>query len=96
MGAAAGNDGAEHIRPVVAAVVAIDLRCAPEFANAEDEGGFEQPAIGEIFDERGQPGVELGREGLHLVEVVAMRVPAAEADFDEANAVFHHAAGQDQ
>ena len=39
--AAASDDGAKDVGPVIAAVVAVDLRRAAEFADAKDEGRLE-------------------------------------------------------
>ena len=60
--AAAGQHGTEHVVPVVAAVVAVDLGRAAEFAEHGHERLVEQAALGQIGEQRRQGRVERRRQ----------------------------------
>ena len=82
--ACAGDDAGVAVRPVVAAVWAVVvaagadafLGTAAEFADGDDEGGFEEPALVEVVDESGETAVEHGGGlFLHAVEETGVAVP---------------------
>ena len=81
---------------MVAAVAALlDLRRAAELAHPHDQRRVEQAAVLQVGHQRRPGGVERRAEGLHLVEVVLVRVPAAEGDLDEGHVALDQAAGQE-
>ena len=74
--ARAGEQDRLHLRPVLAAALAVDLRRAAEFAHDDDERFFQQAAAGEVVEQGADGGV--GRRGeavLQVREVVLVRVP---------------------
>ena len=75
--AAAGQEGAADLRPVVAAGAAVDSRRAAELAPGDDRHVVEHAANFQVFDQGAQALVELGAVVAHQAEVVAVRVPAA-------------------
>ena len=84
--AAAGQECAADLRPVVAAGTIVDLRRAAEFAPGDDRHIVEHAADVEIFDQGAQALIELAAVIAHQVEVLAVAVPAAEAERDAADA----------
>src|SRR5439155_167724 len=57
-----------------------------ELAAADDERRVEEVLVGEVFDQGAHGRVELARELGDVLEVLLVRVPAAESDLDEGNA----------
>src|SRR5262249_6797871 len=94
--AAAGEDDAEHLGPVVAAGLIVDRRRAAELAHAHDQRVSEPAAVVQVLYQRGECRVELVAQRFDSGEIVGVCVPAVQRDFDEAHAVFdqparHHA-----
>ena len=100
-GAAAGHEGGEGLRVVVASGfaaeggVGFDHGGAPEFAAPDDEGFIEESVAFEVLNEGGG-----GLGGLFaIVDGVAFDVgvgiPTGVVDVDEADAALDHAAGEE-
>src|SRR5207253_19089 len=64
----------------------VDTRRATEFAANYQQNLLVEAAIGAIFEECGDGVIDLGTEVFHAVGDVAVHVPAAEVDGDEADA----------
>ena len=73
---------------MVAAGVFIDPRRAAEFRRQDDECRSEQAALFEILDQRSHRTVELRTLLVHLVEHVAVHVPAAKLHLHAPHARF--------
>ena len=82
---AAGHEDGVAIRPVIAAVGAellrvLDLRRPAEFTHPDDQSLVQQPRRFEVLDQGGHGLVgDRQQPVLELVEIVAVRVPAAVA-----------------
>ena len=76
--AAAGEQGAGDVRPVVAAGVLVDLGRAAELAPDDDRHVLVEPARVEVVDQGRQGLIELREVRAALAEVVPVEVPAAE------------------
>ncbi len=97
--ASSGHPHGEAVGVVVASVVALGGRGAPEFAAPEDEGIFEEAAGLEVGEETGDGFVDFGCVlGVALVEI-AMLVPLdvgiAVGDLDETDAALQETAGHE-
>ena len=80
--AAAQHGQAPGPRVVVAArlgAAGVDVRRAAELAHPDHQRAVEQAAVLQVVDQRGDRRVDLPGERLDAVEVVLVRVPAAEA-----------------
>ena len=92
--AAAADHDRPASRPVIAARVLIDPRRAAELTHPDDRGRLEQPAVGQVGDQRRHALVELGEKPLRQrVEIVGVRVPAVERDLDIGHAAFDEPPG---
>src|SRR5262245_2975610 len=80
---------------MVAAAVGIDARRAAEFAGANDKRVIEQATALEVLEQSREGLIELAAQIARAVEVVQMRVPVAERDFDECDARFNQTAGEE-
>src|SRR5205823_11911575 len=58
--------------------VRVDLRSAAELAHPEDERAVEQTALLQVADQRRHRPIDLPRQPLDAIEIVLMRVPAAQ------------------
>src|SRR5207253_8636402 len=84
---------AEHHRPaaspVVAARILIDSRRSAEFAHPGDDRALPESLLNQIFDKCGHALIERGQALIgECLEVVLVRVPAAEIDFDADGALL--------
>ena len=86
--AAAGKRSAPCVGPVVAPVVGVDARRAPEFAHTRHERRPEAAATTEVTQQRGERRVQDGHLRPGPVEVVLVRVPPVEHDLDELHAAL--------
>ena len=103
LNAAAGQDDAVAVGPVVAPGVAVDLGRPPKFAHCDHQGFLEQTAAGEIIDQ-GREGL-VGRRNqivLEPAEDVLVRVPVGclsvmltVVNGDEPNAGLNQTPGQE-
>src|SRR5258705_9612203 len=85
------------MRPMIAAGIFIHLGRAPEFAEAEDERGFEQAALIEIGDERRETLVERCELAAFVAgENIRVMVPAAAVAGDKGDADFYQATAEEQ
>ena len=91
--AAAGQHHAEHLGPVVAAGVGVDLRRPAELRRNHDQRRIEQPAAVQVADQRGEGLVEAGNWPRHAVLDAAVHVPAAVGQRHEAHARRHQPPG---
>src|SRR5262245_11476777 len=66
----------------------IDLRRPAELTGAKHNGRLQKIAVIEVAQQRGEGGVENLGLSRSAFEVVDMRVPAVEGDFDAARAGF--------
>ena len=95
--AAAGEHAGHRAGPVVAAGVLVDLRRAAELAGADDDRAVQHAAVVEVLDQGRQRLIEVRQQaGLQGVEVLAVRVPAADADGDEADAGLDQPASRER
>src|SRR6185369_6844635 len=94
--AAAGEDDAEDLGPVIAAVGGVDLRRATELGGDHDERGGQHAALVEVVDERGERLVERRELLLDAVLDVVVHVPAAIGERDEADTALDEAAGEEE
>ena len=86
------------MRIMIAAVAAFAHRHASEFAAPDDQGGVEQAAGFEVFQQGGHRLVALGAKLGVIAVYIAMAVPAvgvAAVELHEADAAFDHAAGEE-
>src|SRR5262249_11181344 len=90
--AAAGHDGTAYLRPVVAAGAVVDARRAAEFAPGNYGHIVQHTAHVEVFHQSAEALVELAAMVADQVEVLAVAVPAAEAQAHAAHTGFHQAA----
>ena len=93
--AAAGQHGGESVGPMIATGLGVDDGRAAELAHADDERFLQHAALLQIGDQTRKPRIELRREGLHLVEVVAVRIPAVEDHLDQPHTLFQEAASDE-
>ena len=86
---ASADDDRPASRPVIAARVLIDPRSASEFAHPDDRRRVQQPARGQVSDERRHPLIELGQQPpRQCIEVVGMGIPAVQRDLDIGHALL--------
>jgi hypothetical protein len=77
---------------MVSAVVRVDVRGSAELAGHDDERRVEQAPLFEVAKERGGARIEHRHQPLRSLEVVLVRVPTVERDFDEGDAHLDEAA----
>jgi len=99
-GAAAGHQDGHGVGPVVAARLVLagegaDGGGAPEFAEGDDEGAFQQAVVRQVADERGHGVVPFRQPFAAGTEDVGVMVPAAVIDGDEGDAGLDEAAGEE-
>ena len=95
--AAAGEEPAADLRPVVAPGVLVDQRRASELPPGDDGHILVEAAGMEILDERREPLVELRQVGVaHAVEVVGVEVPAAEVERHDPGTGLDEPAGDEE
>src|SRR5262249_18582686 len=94
--AAAGEQGAADLRPVVAAGLLVDARRAAELAPGDDRHVVEPAADLQVVEQGTQAAVELAAVVAHQVEVLAVAVPAAVGERHDAHAGLDQAAGHQQ
>lgn len=94
--AAAGEEGAADLRPVVAAAVFVDLWGAAEFAPCDDGDVFVHAAEVEVFDEGAEALIEEREVGEEFGMIGAVEVPAAEVESDAAGTGFDEAASDEE
>lgn len=101
LGAAAGHEGGEGLRVVIASRFAtqgwigFDHGSAAEFATPDDEGFVEEAVAFEILNERGGGLRGSGAVTLGRAFDVGMGVPSGVVDIDEADAALDHASGEE-
>ena len=97
--AAAGEEGKVRARPVVAAVVLVNLRGATELAPHHNGHVLVQAPFLEVNEQRGEPLIEqrhfLARTR-EVEAVAAMPIPAAVIECHHARAGLHEAAGDEE
>ena len=76
---ATGEQSGEDLRMVVASAIAVDFGATTEFGTEHDEGAFEQAALLEVFEQRGERLVELGAVFIKAVVDVAVEEKLREA-----------------
>src|SRR5262249_513438 len=84
------------LRVVVAARLGsagVDVRSAAELTHPGDERAFEHPPVLEVIYQRRDWLVDLAGQVLDPIEIVLVRIPAAEVDFDKRDAAFGQPAG---
>ena len=84
----------ERLGIVVAAGAGIDLGRAAELAHPHDQRVVEHAALLQVGEQVGQRLIDLAGQFLDAREVVDVRVPAVEHDFDERDAGFDQPPGQ--
>src|SRR5262249_44413637 len=84
----AGEEDAEAVRPVVAAVADVHARRASELARGADERRAQEVPRAQVGDQRRERRIEDRPEALVRREVVGVRVPAVEDDLDAARAAL--------
>ena len=94
--AAAGQQGAADLRPVVAAGVLVDARRAAELAPGDHRHVVEHAARFQVVDQGAERLVELGAVVAHQVEVLAVAVPAAVGQRHAADAGLDQPPGHQQ
>ena len=92
----AGEQAARDARPMVAAGVFVDGRCAAELTPANDDDILVQSALVQIVDERSDTLVEHGEILPGAVEVSAVPVPPAEGERHTAHTHLDEAAGEQE
>lgn len=104
--ATAGHPDGKAVRVVVAAVIALGEGSAAEFSSPDDEGVFEEAAGLEVLDECGDGLADLVAHFTVAFFEIAVVIPWVGAvsatdvvgeggQFDEANAAFDEAAGEE-
>lgn len=94
--AAAGEEGAADLRPVVAAAVFVDLGGAAEFAPCDDGDVLVHTAEVEVFDESAEALIEEREVCEEFGVVGAVEVPAAEVECDAAGTGLDEASGDEE
>ena len=94
--AAAGQEGARRLGPVVSARGLVDAWGAAEFAPGDDADILVQAAGVQIFDQRGDSLIELVELRRELGEVAAVPVPAAEREGDATGTGFDQTPRQEE
>ena len=92
--AAAGQGHVERLGIMIAAAAGVDGGSAAELAHPDHERFVEHAALLQVGDQRGERLVDFFAEFFHAGEVVVVGVPAVLHDFDERDARFDQAAGQ--
>ena len=70
------------MRPVVATLVAVDVRSSPELAHCDDQRGFQQAPFVQIQQQRGKRLIQGGREFItKAVIVLGVSVPRIGVSF---------------
>ncbi len=80
------SDHAPTPRPMVAAGIAIDPRRAAELAHPQDDCVAEQPARGQVFDERAHRLIHFGEFLLQARETILVQIPTAEIHLHKGHA----------
>ena len=83
---AAGQQGARHLRPVVATAARVDPRRASEFTPGHDAHVLVETAGVQVFDQRRDRLIELAKLLGQPLEVRAVTVPTAERERHTAHA----------
>src|SRR5262249_3333252 len=93
--AAAGDHGRHHLRPVAAAVRrrVADARGAAELAPDHGDNVVPHAAVVQVLNQVGDAAIEIRKLPAEGDEVLAVRVPAAVAQGDAADAGLDEAAG---
>lgn len=91
------EQASERTRVVIATifVLGFDLRRAAKFCRHDDQRVFQNPAFVEVGDECGVGLIEFFATPFHGGEIIIVRVPTTELDFNEAHAVFDEATRQE-
>src|SRR5207253_2267770 len=90
------DDDGPAAGPMVAAGVLIDARGAAEIAHPHDDAVLPHAAIDEVFHQRAHRLVERRKLALgEGLEVLVVRVPTSQAEFDGRDSGFHQTAGED-
>ena len=84
----------QAVRPVVAAVVAVDLRRPAELRHDDHQRAVQHAALGQVVEQRGEGAVELAELLDVEVEVLVVRVVVGVRHLDEGDAVLQQPAGQ--
>src|SRR5262249_25913045 len=79
----------------IAAILAVDSRSAAKFAHPQDERPIESATFTQVLHQAGEACVGLPAQAAAALEVVLMRVPAAEPDFDKRDTRFDQPASQE-
>src|SRR5262249_21342679 len=90
--ATAGQNGAERLGPVVAAIVVVDYRGTAKLAEADHQRFVEPATLAQVVDQRGKGRVELTQQAPDDGEIVSVRVPAVQRHLHEAHAVLNQTA----
>ena len=96
--AAAHHDAGPGTRIVIAArqgATGVDPRRTTELAHPDDQGAIKHAAIAQVLDELAHGRINLTAERTDALEIVHVRIPAAEGDLDEADAGLNEAASQE-
>ena len=94
--AAAGQEGARRLGPVVAAGGFVDAWSAAEFAPGDDADILVEAAGVQVFDQGGDSLIELVELRRKLGEVAAVPVPATEREGDATGPGLDQAPGQEE
>src|SRR5262249_34983055 len=94
--AAACQERAAYLRPVVPAGILVDARRPPEFAPGDHGHVVQQAPAVEILNEGAEPLVELGTVIADEMEILAVTVPAAVRQRYAADTGLHEPARQEQ
>src|SRR5207302_978047 len=78
--AAAGEQSASDLRPMIAAGVLVDRRRAAKLAPHDDRDILVQPAPVQVLDQRADALVEQRQVGFRVLVVVAVIIPETESD----------------
>ena len=89
---AAGEQAARDARPMVAAGVFVDGRCAAELTPANDDDILVQSALVQILDECSETLVEHGEVLSGAIEIAPVPIPSAEGERHAAHTNFNQAA----
>src|SRR5205814_605889 len=81
-------------RPVIAASIVVDARRSPKFAGNYQENLILKAALVDVFDEGGDRVIDLRSQILHALRDLAVHVPAAKMNGDEADVRLAEPASQ--
>ena len=86
--ATAADQAREAVGPVVASTRRVDVGCPPELADHQHDRRLQEVSFGEVFQKRGQTGVEILRAVRVRFEIAGVRIEAVQRDLNRANALF--------